>query len=68
MEGHVTEAMAPSLRQEQVVVTTQHSKDSHDGKKVSPSWASMLILQSIEEIAQLNEVDVECITQPSKKV
>ena len=53
VEGHGTEAMAPSKRQKQAVVTTQRSKDSrHHGE-------SILIFQSIEEIRHLKGVDAE---------
>ena len=64
VEDHGTEAMAPSKRQEQVVVTTQQSKNSHDSRRAPPSWASILILQSVEEILQMKGVDVEWTTQP----
>ena len=64
MEGHGTEAMEPSKRQEQAVITTQHSKDSHDGRGALPSWASPLILQSIEETFQMKGVDAEWPPQP----
>ena len=64
VEGHGTEAMAPSMRQEQAVVTTQQSKDSHDGRRAPPSWASPHIFQSIEEIFQMKGVDAEWLPQP----
>ena len=56
VEGHGTEAMAPSMRQKQDVITTQWSIGSHDGRRASPPWASILILQSVEEIPQLKGV------------
>ena len=56
VEGHGTEAMASSKSQEQAVVTTQQSKDSHDGKRAPPSWTFIFILQSVEEKLQLKAV------------
>ena len=64
VEDHGTEATAPSKRQEQVVVTNQQSKNSHDSRRAPPSWASILILQSTEEIPQMIEVDIEWPPQP----
>ena len=64
VEGHGTEAMAPSKRQEQAVITIQQSKDNHDGRRAPPSWASPLILQSIEETFQMKGVDAEWPQQP----
>ena len=63
MEGHGTEAMAPSTRK-QAVITTQRSTDSNDGRKAVPSWESTLIFQTIDEILQLKGVDVGWFQQP----
>ena len=65
VEGHATQAMAPSKRQEHAVVTNKQSKDSHDGTRAPPLWASTLLL-SIEDLPHLNGVDDECLQQSNK--
>ena len=44
--------------------STPGSKDNHDGRKDPPPWASILTLQSIEEVPQLKGVDTEWLPQP----
>ena len=64
VEGHATQAMAPSKRQEQAVVTNKQSKESPDGTRAPPLWASTLF-PSTEDL-HLNGVDDECLQQPNK--
>ena len=56
MEGHATEAMVPSMSQEQAMWSSTNAVKTAmmaDGRKAPPAWASILIAQSTEEIAQL---------------
>ena len=64
VEGHGTEAMAPSKRQEQVISQHPVAKTIMMVEKNPPPWESMLTLQSVEEVPQLKGADTEWLPQP----